>query len=214
MPQVKGADLHCYYQRSIDWTEVGKSDLQFFYVQISRGGEILLVTRDGMTYSPGSQIEGVRKIRRLLGGYHFCTDDYSPELQAAVFAGELRRWGALDLPPVMDLENPFTADDPWTVEFGARFLRAMRQQGFGQVGIYGNAYFLSKIRPLAWDVPDLVVWVADYGPKNDPASTPELRYYSDAYDIRQYTSKAIVPGIGPSYVDLNRSDLTFLRFAS
>jgi GH25 family lysozyme M1 (1,4-beta-N-acetylmuramidase) len=208
---MRGADIHAYYQRGTNWPLVGQSDLGFFYVQLSRGAGPLARVVDGVTYTPDSQCDGVHSIGRLLGGYHFATRDASPETQAAVFASQVRRFGAYGLPPALDLEDPFGPADPDTIPFGKRFLRALRSQGFPMVAIYGNAYFLSKIQPHTWGVPGLVNWAADYAV--DAAGKPApLRYFTGPLDIRQYSSTGQVPGMGTGFCDLNESDLAFLRF--
>lgn len=210
----RGADLHCYYQREISWSTVDQSDLKFFIVQISRGDAPLSRVVDGKRYVPDSQIAGVRQIDRMLGGYHFCVKDLgSPEQQAAVFAGELRRWCALDVPPMFDVEGPggFAPEEIDTAQFIFRFYRAMVQLGFPTVGLYSNAYFLSRIGLDLRKMRGLLVWGADYqvDAQGDPLP---IRYYDGPVDVRQYSSKGQIPGIGPEFVDLNRSDLGFLRF--
>lgn len=216
--QYRGADLHCYYQRQIDWNQVNATELMFFIVQISRGSAPLTRAVDGVTYTPESQVDGVRSIARMLGGYHFClAHDKSPERQAATFSAELHRWGALDFPPFFDVETSgeFVIEDPQTGMFCQRFAREMRRQGFRHVGIYSNAYALSKLGMERWEIPGLLVWAADYGTLNDPTKpVPDLRYYTGPHDIRQYSSKGTISGIGPGYVDLNQTDLGFLRFTA
>jgi GH25 family lysozyme M1 (1,4-beta-N-acetylmuramidase) len=212
--QSEGVDMHPVYQRACDWPTIDESNVDFFIVQLSKGGRPLAQDFEGVTYTPDAIVRGVRSLhgRRKLGGYHFALNDVSPENQAAVFAQELQRHGALDMPPFLDLEKPFTYDDPWTIEFGKRFLLGLKRQGFPLVGIYGNAFFLSSIKPHQWGIPGLLVWGADYA-MTDGVPNP-LRYYDGPLDIRQYYNKGKIPGIGPEFVDLNRSDLGFLRFAS
>jgi lysozyme len=213
MATFRGVDLHAVYQRTIDWPRVAQSDLVFFYVQVSRGAGVLEREFEGKLYTPDSQCEGVHSIGRLLGGYHYATRDASPERQAALLANQVRKFGAYGLPPALDLEKPFAPDDPDTVDFGRRFLTALRQHGFGQVTIYSNAFLLGKVKPDTWGVPGLVIWAADYATdaKGDPAP---LRYFTGPVDIRQYSSTTRIDGIGPEFVDMNRSDLAFLRFAA
>lgn len=209
----RGVDLHCVYQRVIDWPTVARSDLAFFYVQLSKGRAALAREHEGVLYTPDAQCEGVHSLGRLLGGYHYATREASPEWQAALLASQVRRFGAFGLPPALDLEEPFGPDDPDTIDFGRRFLIALLQHGFSLVALYGNAFFLSKIKPETWGVPGVVSWAADYGV--DAAGKPvPLRYYTGPVDIRQYSSKGQVDGIGPGFVDLNQSDLAFLRFAA
>lgn len=210
-----GADLHCYYQRNIDWPMVAQTDLKFFYVQISRGNAPLVRVVDGVTYTPGSQIAGVRSIDRMLGGYHFCTVDSSPEQQAAVFAGQLRMYCALDIPPMFDVESTggFDGSAPAAHEFIVRFYNAMRRLGFPVMGVYSNAYFLSQVDadPVVLNKEGLLVWAADYAANSDGTPAP-LRYYTGPVDIRQFSNKGNVAGIGPGFVDLNQSDMGFMRF--
>lgn len=210
----KGADLHCYYQRNIDWSKVAESNLEFFIVQISRGSDPLVKMVDGVQYRPDSQISGVRSIGRMLGGYHFCTaTGGSPEEQAATFAGELRRWCALDIPPMFDVEGSggFDPRDLSTHQFVMRFYRAMGLLGFPMMGIYSNAYFLQNLDMELHTIPGLLVWAADYATLIDGTPAP-LRFYDGPCDVRQYSSKGRIEGIGPEFVDLDHSDLGFTRF--
>jgi GH25 family lysozyme M1 (1,4-beta-N-acetylmuramidase) len=211
--QFRGIDIHPIYQREIDWPQVRSTNLvDFAYVQVSRGGSLFKQDFEGKTYTSDKQVLGAFEIGLKLGGYHFALNDVPPELQAATFATEVYKFGLLGLPPMLDLEKPFVHDDPWTVTFGKRFLSALIQQGFPQVCIYGNAFFLSKIRPHEWGVPGLVIWGADYAMTDDVPNP--IRYYDGPLDIRQYSSQGKIAGIGPGFVDLNYSDLAFLRFIS
>ncbi len=199
-----GADLHAVYQREIDWPKVATSDLEFFWVQLSRGGGPLRRTVDGVLLTPDAQCDGVHTIGRKLGGYHFATMAPSPERQAAFLAAEVRRQGAFGLPPALDLEAEFNEQTlPESRVFAQRFIRAMAQQGFPRIALYSNAYFLSKLAPQNFDVDDLVIWAADYG------TTEQVRFYPGPVHVRQFTKTGHVEGI-TGYVDLNRSDLAFL----
>ena len=213
MSNQRGADLHAVYQRAIDWPIVARSDLAFFYVQVSRGAGPLAREFEGTVYTPDAQCQGVHSIGRRLGAYHYATREAPPEIQAAVLAAQVRKFGAFGLPPALDLEKPFASTDPDTVDFGRRFLLALRAHGFSQVTLYGNAYFLSQIKPEDWGVPGLVFWVGDYAA--DAAGKPApLRYFTGPVDIRQVSSTVKIPGIGPEFVDLNQSDFAFLRFSA
>jgi lysozyme len=212
--QFRGVDMHPVYQRECDWPTIGKSDLDYFIVQISRGETPVKILFENEYYTSDSIVRGVRSLpgRKKLGGYHFALNTAPPEIEAAVFAQELYRHGALDLPPMLDLEKPFTYADPWTVEFGKRFLLALKRHGFPLVGIYSSAYFLSQVKPHEWGIPGLLVWGADYAAT---AGVPNpIRYYDGPLDIRQYSSQGKIEGIGPGFVDLNQSDLGFMRFAA
>jgi hypothetical protein len=172
-------------------------------VKVSDGGSHYVTTKQGVTYRPDGQVAGAKSIGLPVGGYHFAKLAPSPEAQADVLTTEVHRLGALGLPPALDVEKPFVPGKA-TRDFAIRFLRRLKENGFGRVAVYGNASMMTAIRPDQWDIDGLVIWVARYGP-NDGTYHPGLGTYPGRADVHQYTDKATVSGIGPATVDLNES---------
>lgn len=198
-----GIDIHPYYQRSIHWPTVANGPVRYVWVKVSDGGTRYLKTVQGITYRPDGQVAGARSVGLPVGGYHYAQFSPSPEAQADVLTTEVRRVGALGLPPALDLEDPFVPG-AGAREFAIQFLRRLQANGFGRVAIYANTSMLANIRPDAWNIPDLLIWAADYG-TNNGGRNPDLRPYTGRADVHQYTSRGQLAGIGPEFVDLNES---------
>jgi lysozyme len=183
-----GVDLFARYQKVTDWTAVRARGVGYIWVKLTDGG--------GRATNPGDGlVAGAHQAGIPVGGYHFAETSPSPEQQAAVFIGEVRRLGATGLVPVLDLETPFKPD-AFAQDFGIRFCRAVEAAGF-RPGVYMNNGFARALRPDGWGIPGLVIWIARYGAHPDAAA--------GRYDIHQYSSSGTVPGISAGGVDLNES---------
>lgn len=198
-----GIDIHPYYQRFIHWPTVANGPVRYVWVKVSDGGTRYLKTVDKITYRPDGQVAGARSVGLPVGGYHYAQFSPSPAAQADVLTTEVRRVGALGLPPALDLEAPFVPG-AGAREFAISFLKRLRANGFGRVAIYANTSMLANIRPDAWNIPNLLIWAADYG-ANNGGRNPDLRPYTGRADVHQYTSRGQLAGIGPEFVDLNES---------
>ena len=188
-----GIDIY-RYQTVTDWEAVRRHGVGFVYVKGTDGGSPAIVRAD-------AQVRGADSVSIPVGLYHYAQLSPSPEAQADVLAKEVRRLGATDLPPALDLEDPHTPG-PVARDFALRFIARMRNQGFPRVTLYANTSMLTGIGgPDIDDDLDIVIWAASYGP-NDGRRHP-LRY-AGRVDIHQYTSVGRVPGID-GVVDLNES---------
>lgn len=197
-----GIDIHCYYQRAIDWATVGRGPVKFAWIKVSDGGRAYTKTVDGKTYRPATQVAGAHSVGIPVGGYHYAQLSPSPEDQADLLTAEVRRLGATGLPPALDLEAPFVPGKA-AREFAIRFLNRLRHNGFPRVTVYANTSMFAAIRPDTWDIGGLLIWAADYG-ANNGTRNPDLRPYTGRADIHQYTSAGSVAGI-VGRVDLNES---------
>jgi GH25 family lysozyme M1 (1,4-beta-N-acetylmuramidase) len=187
-----GIDIY-RYQTVTDWNAVKRHGVSFVYVKGTDGGGPAIVRAD-------SQVRGAQSVGVPVGLYHYAQLSPSPEVQADVLTGEVRRLGADGLPPALDLEEPHKAG-PAARDFARRFIARMRANGFEHVTLYANTSMLTGIG--AWtdydNDPGVVIWAAAYGP-NDGRRHP--LNYRGRVNIHQYTSVGRVPGISGD-VDLN-----------
>lgn len=199
-----GIDIY-RYQTVTDWDAVKRHGVAFVYVKGTDGGAPAIVRAD-------NQVRGARSVGIPVGLYHYAQLTPSPEAQADMLTGEVRRLGATGLPPALDLEDPHKPGGA-ARDFAARFLRRMRANGFDRVTLYANTSMLTGIgAPAMFDKdPSVVIWAAGYG-VNDGKRHPLT--YKGRVDIHQYTSVGAVPGIS-GLVDLNESftDITSSRGA-
>ncbi|QWF81126.1 glycoside hydrolase family 25 protein [Amycolatopsis sp. CA-230715] len=187
-----GIDIYRKFQTVTDWGAVKRHGVSFVYTKVSDGGGIA-------TAGPADAIvNGAKSVGIPVGGYHYAQLTPSPERQAEVFVDEVRRLGALDLVPALDLEAPF-GPNAAARDFGVRFCRRVAELGH-RPGVYLNNAFAVATRPDQWGIPGLAIWIARYGARPDPAA--------GHYDVHQYSSTGAVPGIRAQSVDLNESYTT------
>jgi lysozyme len=206
---ARGTDVHPYYQRGIRWDEV--ADLAFVWVKVSDGGDAFRETEGGVTYVPDTHVSGAKSRGIPVGGYHYAELSPSPEAQADVLLGEVRRLDATGVTPMLDLESPF-APDGTARDFGIRFCNHIAAAGL-RPAVYMNASFAQALRPDQWPVPELVIVIARYGARPEDAGPGQ---YLGRYDVHQYTSSGSLPGsagavdFDESYTDaLLEADMAF-----
>ena len=95
-PTTAGIDVS-YYQGDITWSRVRRAGVQFAFVRVSDGATIL-DTKFAANWS------GARQAGVLRGAYQFFRPEEDPIAQANVLVRELRKRGAGELPPVIDIE--------------------------------------------------------------------------------------------------------------
>lgn len=190
-----GIDIY-RYQTVFNWTSVVNAGVRFVYVKASDGGGPAIVRAD-------SQVNGAKSVGLPVGLYHYAQFSPSPEAQADILTGEVRRLGADGLPPALDLEDPFKPDAT-AKQFARRFLARLRENGFDRFALYANTSMLSGIgaESLRAEFPELVIWGARYGANN--GTNLGLGGYTGTVDVHQYTSVGRVAGITGN-VDLNEA---------
>jgi GH25 family lysozyme M1 (1,4-beta-N-acetylmuramidase) len=196
-----GVDLHCYYQRAINWRSladavVNGSRVEYGWTKVSDGGAAYSKTVSGVTYRPATMVNGLRGIGRKVGGYHYAQPSPAPETQADVLLRQVRALGAMDLVPMLDLEAPFTPDAA-ARSFANRFCGRVAAAGV-RPGVYMSASFARALRPDLWGIPGLVIWIARYGAR--PEATGPAQYVG-RYDVHQYSSTQDIGGLAA--VDMN-----------
>ncbi|GAB3713997.1 hypothetical protein GCM10027598_21790 [Amycolatopsis oliviviridis] len=171
--------------------------MTFVFVKLTDGGGL----PNGGRNTGDALVAGARSVGIPVGGYHFAQPTPSPEAQADVLIGEVRRLGATGCVPMLDLEDNPPGSGPSIPDgrkrdFSIRFCNRVAAQGF-RPGIYMNNAHAKMLRPDQFGVQDLVIWIARYGAKPDPAA--------GRYDIHQFSDSGHVSGIRASSVDLNES---------
>ncbi|GAA3532514.1 hypothetical protein GCM10022222_14740 [Amycolatopsis ultiminotia] len=191
-----GIDIYRSFQHVTDWQAVKNHGVTYVYVKLSDGGG----NPQGGTGD--AEVAGAKSVGIPVGGYHFVQASPSPEAQAGVLLGEVRRLGATGCAPMLDLEdNPASSAQPNIPDdqkrgFATAFLNEVARQGF-RPGVYLNNALAKKLRPDTWGVPGLVIWIARYGARPDAAA--------GHYDLHQYSSTGQVPGITANGIDLDES---------
>lgn len=187
-----GIDIY-RYQTVTDWNAVRRHGVSFVYVKGSDGGGPAIVRAD-------VQVRGAQSVDLPVGLYHYAQLSPSPEAQANVLTGEVRRLGATGLPPALDLEAPHRPGGP-ARDFARRFLTQLRNNGFNSVTLYANTSMLTGIAADTIGVPGTVIWAANYG--NNDGNRHSMTYRGKV-DVHQYTSVGLVRGIS-GRVDMNES---------
>jgi GH25 family lysozyme M1 (1,4-beta-N-acetylmuramidase) len=205
---ARGIDIHPGNQMHItSWSSIkNKANIDWVYVKASDGdAPYVFVDQAGGVHPPDTQVRGAKGVDLPVGVYHYA-EFGDPVRQADVLLGEHRRLGAT-LPPMLDLEKPFTPNDT-AKDFGIRFCKRIRQ--FQRPVVYMNASMAGALRPDQWDIPGLLIWIAAYGANTGRAYDPDIdpgkvrRFYSGRYDIHQHTSTAKIAGL-EDRVDLDFS---------
>ncbi|MBB4689836.1 glycoside hydrolase family 25 protein [Amycolatopsis jiangsuensis] len=191
-----GIDIYRRFQTVTSWSAVKAAKVTFVYVKLTDGGGMPAGGRGD------AEVAGAKSVGIPVGGYHFVQASPSPEAQADVLLGEVRRLSVTGCAPMLDLEDNPTGSslpnipDSQKRAFAVRFLNRVAAAGL-RPGVYLNNALAKALRPDTWGVPGLVIWIARYGAKPDPAA--------GRYDIHQYSSSGSIPGITASGVDLDES---------
>jgi len=171
--------------------------IEWVYVKLTDGTGTAVARGDG-------QVNGAKSVGLPVGGYHFAQPG-DPVRQANVFLDEATRLDALDLPPMLDLEDEPTGTNipnSQKRDFATKFCQVIRGAGF-RPALYMSSADAANLRPDTWGIPGLVVWIASYG-RNNGYRNALTGGYLGRVDIHQYTSMGSVPGISGA-VDLNES---------
>lgn len=196
---LRGIDVHPYYQRDLDFHAVKREgNVSFAWVKVSDGGAAYRKLVDQRIYVPDIMVNAARRAGMLVGGYHYAQKFPSPEVQADVLTGEVRRLGALDIPPALDLEAPFVPGSE-ALEFAVRFLRRMLENGFDQVALYASTSMLGSFHVESYFTERVSIWVAN--PSGVPGAYKN-KHYSGRADVHQYAQESI-PGSNGIQLDLN-----------
>ena len=187
-PTTAGIDVS-YYQGDIAWSRVRRAGVGFAFIRVSDGATIA-DTKFAANWS------GAKRAGVLRGAYQFFRPDENPIAQANVLIAELRKRGAGELPPVIDIE--VTGGLPLsTVATNARlWIEHVRSQLGVEPIVYTN--------PGMWrwggatELGRQLLWLAHYTHACPTVPPPWSRW-----TFWQYTDNGRVDGIdGPVDLDV------------
>lgn len=194
-----GIDVHPYYQRGLNFAAVKREGrIKFVWVKLSDGGAPYMKIVGKTEYFPAQMTNQARDAGLLVGGYHYAQLSPSPEDQADVFTREVRGLAATDIPPALDLEEPFVPGSE-ALSFAVRFLRRMLENGFPRVALYASTSMLGSFHVDSYFDERVLIWVAN--PSGVPGAYKN-KYYRGRADVHQYDQLEI-PGSGTLVLDLN-----------
>jgi GH25 family lysozyme M1 (1,4-beta-N-acetylmuramidase) len=161
MSMILGVDL--YDGNVVDYQALARRGVRFGWVKISEGGDLQHRAR--------AHVQGLKSIGAEVGGYTYVYAPRENQLEAAqVFCDELLAVGAIDLSPVVDIENMCSASaqicvDPRVALEHAEIITAEIRRILGVDPIvYTGTGFWSKLGAAgqrSW-LRDLHLWLADY----------------------------------------------------
>lgn len=194
-----GIDIY-RYQTVTSWQRVRDAGVKFVYVKATDGAGYAVVRAD-------AQARGAQSVGIPVGLYHFAQPG-DPVSQARLLLSEVRRLSAGKPGPALDMEDnpagsahsniPNSQKSAWS----KLFLREVAAAGYRPV-VYMSSSLAKLLRPDLWGIPNLVIWIASYGPNNGRRNAL-TGGYPGRLDIHQYTSAGAVAGITGA-VDLNES---------
>ncbi|MEU8895392.1 glycoside hydrolase family 25 protein [Nocardia sp. NPDC048505] len=190
----------------IDWFAVRHAGYEFAMVKATEG--LHYVNPHYVTDSVIMRMAGVAR-----GTYHYARPELAPEAQAALYSTVvLGQNGALDLPPVLDLETSGGLPPEALIDWTQRYLNTV-QSLTGRVPIiYTYPNFWKTAMANTNQFTRYPLWIADY--RGNPA--PEVPGGWPAWTFWQTTDSGSIPGI-PARVDLNvysGAQGDFARFAN
>lgn len=188
-----GVDIYDAYQDIPNPQAFLNSPYDYAYVKGTDGGGTA-------RYPPDAFVRLLQGLGLPCGLYHYAQFNPTPETQARVLAAKVNALDARDLPPALDLEDPFPM--AWSSrDFAVRFLRELRRLGFPQVVLYANTTMLRAIQ--AWTIGEqigggLLIWAANYGNNDGLYNQADVDRLRGAYPhpvwIHQFSSTVPVPG--------------------
>lgn len=185
---AEGVDLYGLYNKVTDWNAVRAAGIEFAWIKLSDGN----TNRDDYGYVAAGRSVGI-----VMGGYHYAQPG-DPIAQANRLIDRCSAYGALDLAPALDLEDPFVPGAA-AIDFSIRFLNHVAARGHVPCLYANNSMLNGVLGPVRAAVPGLKVWGARYGAN---LTVP--------HDVHQYTSTGRVSGITGD-VDRNRGSLLLNR---
>jgi GH25 family lysozyme M1 (1,4-beta-N-acetylmuramidase) len=214
-PRLPGIDVS-RFQETIDWPLVGGSDVQFAFVQASRGSGDDCAVKPRRCGSDGfydsnyaeAKLAGIRVgpyHRAFVGGNGRAGVKADARAEAHVFLTEVGDLAPGDLRPALDMETPFADLSPVELRVWARtwLQRVKRALGVRPI-IYTNVTSWAALgNPLSFARAGHPLWVANWN-VSAPA-VPAANWAGESWRIWQHSSHGHVPGI------TGRVDLDWLR---
>jgi lysozyme len=216
--EVLGVDVSRLEGR-IDWQRVAATDIEFAFVQASRGSGADCAVRPRRCGADprylynyrGAKASGLRVgayHRAFVGGRTLRAAKRDARIEAGLFVSEVGRLRGGDLLPALDVETPFAGLDPRRLRAWIRtWLERVRIRLGARPLIYTNLHswqFTGDVRSFARAGHRL--WVANWGVRH-PA-VPAGNWDGRGWSIWQFTNDGRVAGI-PGRPDMNRLGVPF-----
>jgi lysozyme len=185
-----GIDIYRRNQTVVSYGAVKNAGVTFAWVKATDGAGI------APAGAADNEVKGFKSVGIPVGLYHFCQPG-DPVGQANVLLREVARLGATGVVPMLDMEDE---EDGPNIPMGSKrgwitaFTDQVRRNGFRPC-VYMNNSDAKTIRPDTL-ASDLVIVIARYGAKPN---------YGGRFDVHQYSSSGMVPGISADGVDLDES---------
>lgn len=210
---IRGVDVSRFQER-IAWKQVGHTQIEFAFVQASRGsGDDCLVVPEQCAADPfyernykGARTQGLR-----VGAYHraFASGpgingaQEDARAEANVFINSVGKVRGKDLVPVLDVETPFTDLDPETLKVWVRawLNRVERKLGVQPMIYTNNSSWQETGDTLDFALDGHPLWVANFDVPRP--LVPAANWAGQSWSVWQYTSSGRVDGITGN-VDKNR----------
>ena len=194
------------FQGRIDWERVGETEVEFAFVQASRGsGADCAVepTRCGPDEFYDRNYTRARQNGIRVGPYHRAFAGGEDRLgikrdsrrEAKVFLAEVGELDERDLLPVLDVETPFGGLDPQGLRVWVRnWLTKVEKELGAKPIIYTNySSWQATEDTTAFARRGYLLWVANFDV--DRPKVPALNWNGLGWSVWQYTSGGRVPGI-------------------
>lgn len=211
--RVRGIDVS-RFQGKIDWGRVGQTQVEFAFVQASRGsGDDCAVAPTSCGADPfydrnhrRARAAGIRVgayHRAFAGGGGRKATRRDARVEARIFTREVGRLGDRDLLPALDLESPFG-------DLGARrltlWIRVWLDRVEEELGAAPIIYTNTSSWQATGDTTRFArqghpLWVANWHVRRP--SVPAQNWAGEGWTVWQHTSSGSVRGIG-GRVDRNR----------
>jgi lysozyme len=214
--RVPGIDVS-RFQRDIDWKAVALDDIQFAFVQASRGsGSDCTVKPDecGADHYYDSNYAEAKDSGIRVGPYHraFVGGNGSggvkadSRVEARLFVRSVGDLGGTDLRPALDMEPPFADLSPFELRLWARtWLRSVTRRLDVKPIIYTNATSWNAMGDPTWFARHgHPLWVANWDVPIP--QVPAANWAGVGWRIWQHSSSGSVDGIDGNV------DLDWLRF--
>lgn len=190
----------------IDWFAVRHAGYEFAMVKATEG--LNYVNPHFVSDSLIMRAAGVAR-----GTYHYAHPELPPEAQAALYAtAVLGQNGALDLPPVLDLETTGGLPPAALIDWTQRYLTTVQSLTGRMPIVYTYPNFWKTAMANTDQFTRYPLWIADY--RGNPE--PEVPGGWPTWTFWQTTDSGTIPGI-PARVDLNvysGAQGDFARFAN
>jgi GH25 family lysozyme M1 (1,4-beta-N-acetylmuramidase) len=187
-PTDLGIDVS-YYQGDITWSRVAKSDVQFAFIRVYDGTQIF--DEKFVANWNGARRSGVAR-----GAYQFFRPEQSPVDQADLLIAALKKYGAGELPPALDLETTGSLPLDVVVQRAKIWIDRVRSALGVEPILYTNPG-MWRFRPLV-EFATQPLWLAHY-----TSACPELPRGFVRWSYWQFTENGRIPGIeGPVDLDV------------